>query len=56
MAIVKISQLTKDMNLPNDVLIKMLQGLGYSVKGHNSTVDESVKERILAKMKKNRKE
>ncbi|MDR0304246.1 MAG: translation initiation factor IF-2 [Chitinispirillales bacterium] len=52
MAIVKVSQLAKDMGLTSNVVISVLHKLGYSeIKAHNSVVDAAVKEQILSKMK-----
>jgi len=52
MAIVKVSQLAKEMGLHTDAAISMLHKLGHAeIKAHNSTIDDSVKSQILEKMK-----
>jgi len=52
MASIKISDLAKDMNLPTEVVLSYLKSLGHSeVKAHNSTIDDSVKQKILDKMR-----
>ena len=52
MAIVKVSQLAKEMGLHTDAAISMLHKLGHvEIKAHNSTIDDSVKHQILEKMK-----
>lgn len=51
MAIIKISDLAKDMGLSTEIVISVLRSLGHSeVKAHNSTVDDSVKQQIKDKM------
>ena len=50
MAIVKVSQLAKEMDLHTDAVISMLHKLGHGeIKAHNSTIDDSVKKQILDK-------
>ena len=53
MATIKISDLAKEMSLPTEVVLSVLKNLGHSeVKAHNSTIDDSVKQKIRDEISK----
>ncbi|MCA9804068.1 MAG: translation initiation factor IF-2 N-terminal domain-containing protein, partial [Cyanobacteria bacterium HKST-UBA02] len=49
---VRIYELARQMNLPNQELITMFRELGYDVKSHSSTVDSNAVGLLIARMNK----
>ncbi len=52
---VRIYDLAKRMNLPNQDVISALRALGYDVKSHSSTIDSNAVNLLIASFKKKKR-